>query len=215
AINKYGSIKIIYIHIDDQHPDTMRFLLDCEKWFGIKIEILQSSVKNVDTACRQIGFINSPYGAGCTRLLKKRVRKEWEDKNGNNYTYVWGFDSTEKKRADRLIESMPNSVFPLIENKISKKEAHHILKEAGINRPAMYEMGYPNNNCIGCLKGGMGYWNKIRVDFPDVFKNRCELERVVGGRVFKEFNLIDFPQESGRKPKVICPECDVFCGKNI
>ena len=33
-------------------------------------------------------------------------------------------------------------------------------------------MGYNNNNCIGCIKGGMGYWNKIRVDFPEVFEKR-------------------------------------------
>ena len=32
----------------------------------------------------------------------------------------------------------------------------------------MYDLGYPNNNCIGCIKGGMGYWNRIRKDFPDI-----------------------------------------------
>ena len=33
----------------------------------------------------------------------------------------------------------------------------------------MYKLGYKNNNCIGCVKGQAGYWNKIRKDFPDVF----------------------------------------------
>ena len=37
-------------------------------------------------------------------------------------------------------------------------------------RPLMYDLGYPNNNCIGCVKGGMGYWNHIRKDFPEVFE---------------------------------------------
>ncbi len=37
----------------------------------------------------------------------------------------------------------------------------------------MYDLGYPNNNCIGCVKGGMGYWNKIRKDFPEVFQKRA------------------------------------------
>lgn len=31
----------------------------------------------------------------------------------------------------------------------------------------MYDLGYANNNCIGCVKGGIGYWNKIRIDFPE------------------------------------------------
>ena len=34
--------KIIYIDIDDQHPDSMRFVRDCEEWFETPIEILKS-----------------------------------------------------------------------------------------------------------------------------------------------------------------------------
>jgi len=30
---------------------------------------------------------------------------------------------------------------------------------------------------------GIGYWNKIRVDFPEVFKKRCKMERLIGGRI--------------------------------
>jgi len=41
----------------------------------------------------------------------------------------------------------------------------------------MYRLGYRNNNCIGCPKGGIGYWNKIRRDFPDVFDRMARLER--------------------------------------
>lgn len=50
---------------------------------------------------------------------------------------------------------------------------------AGINIPVMYQLGY---NCIGCLKGSMGYWNKIRIDFPDMFKERAEDERLIGAK---------------------------------
>jgi hypothetical protein len=83
--------KIIYTHIDDQHPDTMRFVKDCERWFGKPVEILQSPYKNVDNAVRLgCGFINSPSGAICTRYLKRRVRREWEIQNEffNTFRYV-------------------------------------------------------------------------------------------------------------------------------
>lgn len=97
ALNKYGNVKVIYTHIEDQHKDTMRFIKDCEAWFGVPIEILQSPLMSVDGACRASGFVNSPYGAACTRLLKKRVRKEWElDHSG--YSYVWGFDCSKRER---------------------------------------------------------------------------------------------------------------------
>ena len=67
--------------------------------------------------------------------------------------------------------------FPLLEHGISKEEAHQILKASGIKRPVMYDLGYQNNNCVGCVKGGMAYWNKIRKDFPEVFEARAKLER--------------------------------------
>ncbi len=55
-----------------------------------------------------------------------------------------------------------------------------MIERAGIELPAMYKLGYRNNNCIGCPKGGMGYWNKIRVDFPEVFERMAALQRELG-----------------------------------
>jgi len=213
TLNKYPDTRIIYTHVEDQHEDTLRFISDCEKWFEKKIEILQSPLKSVNNACRQSRFVKGPHGASCSRLLKIRVRKEWEIDNGNDYVYVWGFDCTEKDRAERLLISMPECehIFPLIDGNIDKAAAHGILEVAGIKRPVMYDMGYPNNNCVGCLKGGMGYWNKIKVDFPEVYKSRCELENIIGGRIFKDFNLIDLPEDRGRMMPVIVPDCGLFC----
>ena len=212
ALQKYGDIKIIYTHIDDQHPDTMRFVNECAEWFGREVEIMQSPLKSVENACRYASFVKTPYGAPCTKYLKRRVRKIWETEN-NPSAYIWGFDMTEQNRAGRICESMPEfeHIFPLIDGNIDKQAAHGILERAGIKRPAMYDMGYPNNNCIGCLKGGGGYWQAIKRDFPDVFKKRCEMEHLLGGTVFKEFYLDEMPEDYGRDLKIIVPDCGLFC----
>lgn len=71
--------QIIYTHIDDQHPDTLRFVQDCESWFGRRIDILKSPYASVENACRASGgrgYINGVHGAACTKILKRRVRKE-------------------------------------------------------------------------------------------------------------------------------------------
>lgn len=208
----------IYIDIDNQHPDSMRFVKDCEKALGKPIEILKSRYGSVENVIKQFRFINGPYGAKCTQVLKKRVRKEWEYLHRDyELTYVWGFDLKEKNRADRLDEATPDvkNQYPLIERGLSKQEAHAILDMLGIKRPVMYDMGYSNNNCIGCVKGGMGYWNKIRVDFPEVFQKMSELEREVGHSCIKGVFLDELEPGRGRMEDEITQDCSIMCYLNL
>ena len=41
-------------------------------------------------------------------------------------------------------------------------------------------------NCVGCVKGGMGYWNRIRRDYPEAFAAWAEAERMIGASILKE-----------------------------
>jgi hypothetical protein len=213
---------IVYTHIDDQHPDSFRFVLDCAKWFDRTIFIIQSPYRNVAAAVRAAGgrgYINGPAGAACTRILKRRTRIEFESlwNHTRPLRYVWGLDAAEEARAAKIVEGMPNlrHSFPLITCGISKDDAHGILKRAGIKRPAMYDEGYQNNNCIGCLKGSRGYWNKIRVDYPTVFAERAALEREVGASCINGCFLDELPPDSGRHHPPICEECGIFCQANL
>jgi hypothetical protein len=104
-----------------------------------------------------------------------------------------------------------NHIFPLIEQNISKEFAHGLLREAGIKRPTMYDLGYPNNNCIGCVKGGKGYWNKIRKDFPEVFESRCKLERDIGASCMTRKYLDELREDEGWDLEPILEDCGIFC----
>lgn len=206
--------KFIYTHIDNQHEDSLRFIKDCEKALGKPIEILQSQYKSIDNVIETFGFINGPYGAKCTDVLKKRVRKEWEY-GKEDLTYVWGFDSSkrERQRAQRTIESM-NKVkheFPLIDRNLTKEDCHGLLRQLDIKRPMMYDLGYRNNNCIGCVKGGKGYWNKIRIDFPEVFEARAKQEREVGHTCIKGIYLDELDPNVGRIEDEVMEECSIMC----
>jgi hypothetical protein len=206
--------KIIYTHVSNQHPDSLRFLHDCETLLGRKIEVLQShKFKSVDDVIETRKCINTPYGAPCTLELKKRVRQQWEQKNGIGHTYIWGYDVNEKRRAERVVKSMPefNHEFPLIENNLTKQDCHAICNRLGLKRPKMYDLGYPNNNCIGCVKGGMGYWNKIRRDFPDVFARRAKQERKIGHSCIKGVFLDELDPNRGNMDTEIFEECGVAC----
>jgi 3'-phosphoadenosine 5'-phosphosulfate sulfotransferase (PAPS reductase)/FAD synthetase len=216
AIAAYGDVHIRYHHINDQHPDTLRFVADCEKWFGLPIHIDQSPYKNVENACRGASFLKGPHGAACSRLLKKRLGKLWELDNPGRHTYVWGLDANEKNRVDGFIRAMPdhNHLFPLVDAGLKKQEIHGMIKSAGIRRPAMYNLGYPNNNCIGCIRGGMRYWKKIRDDFPEVYESRARLERLIspkGHIILKKCYLDEWDGECIGELDMILPDCGMFC----
>ncbi len=206
--------RIIYTEIDDQHPDSDRFLHDCENQIGLKLQRIKSPYGNVDNVCRTMGFVNSPHGAPCTDILKRRERKKWEAMQGKEpLIYVWGFDCTEKDRSERVVEANPQAEheFPLIEHEITKTDAHGYCVKLGLKRPIMYDLGYGNNNCIGCVKGGMGYFNKIRRDFPDVFAARAAMERAVGASCIKGVFLDEIDPSRGRDCVEIMPECSIYC----
>lgn len=212
----------IYIDIDDQHPDSMRFIRDCETAVGKEIRILRSKEYRCVEDCVRVygGFKDARNGfAPCTNWLKKRVRKEWEQENSSyDLTYVWGFDMQEKNRAEKIVEANPQAKheFPLIEQNLSKEEVHGLFDRTfSFSRPVMYDMGYPNNNCIGCVKGGMGYWNRIRKDFPEVFESRAKLERTVEHSMLKDKNgpvyLDELDSDRGDMNTEIFPECGIMC----
>lgn len=206
--------EIIYTHVADQHPDSLRFLHDCEELLGRKITILQSDrYRDVDDVISKTRYINGPGGASCTRVLKKEVRKQWEKDHPDHHIYVWGFDATEKRRAERLETAMADyeHEFPLIEHGLTKEDVHGLADRLGIKRPVMYDLGYPNNNCVGCVKAGMGYWNKIRVDFPEVFKKRAEREREIGHSCIKGVFLDELEPGRGRIQDEILEDCGIAC----
>ena len=210
---------IVYTEIAEEHPDNRRFLADCEQWYGQKIEVLRNEKYSgsIYEVFRKERFLTGPKGAACTRLLKKGVRKEYERPGDRQ---VFGFTAEEADRYDRFLDSNNVDVWvPLIERALGKGDCLGMLKGAGIELPAMYAMGYHNNNCIGCVKGGAGYWNKIRVDFPDTFERMAQMEEHLGRTVCKverggkleRIPLRQLPLDAGDYPNEQQIECSFFC----
>jgi hypothetical protein len=118
----------------------------------------------------------------------------------------------ERKRAERFTDHFPEVIvrFPLIEQELTKKQCVGILQREGIEIPQMYKLGYNNNNCIGCVKGGAGYWNKIRKDFPEHFEKMKRAERSVGHSCIKGKFLDELKPDEGRHTDFQI-ECDFVC----
>ncbi len=181
-----SEVFIVYTNPGSEHPDNERFLKDAAEWFGHPIEQLRSE-KYADTwdVFNKTNFLVSAFGARCTVELKKRLRFKYQLPDDRQ---VFGYTSEEQHRANRFKEQNPGVelITPLIDKGLTKSDCLAIIERAGIKLPAMYELGYRNNNCIGCVKGGAGYWNKIRRDFPETFQRMSELERKIGNTILKD-----------------------------
>jgi len=205
---------IVRCVIGNEHLDNWRFADDISRWLGRPIvELASPKYPDAWAVWEQRRYLNGTKGALCTVELKKKVRQRFEQ---DGDIQVFGYTSEEQARARRFkTENFEvKSRFPLIEKGITKAECFEILQGVGIELPAMYRLGYANANCIGCVKGGMGYWNKIRRDFPDVFERMATLEESLKATVINGITLRQLQPDAGRITDLQLPECGLFCGQN-
>lgn len=223
TIQKWGdicTIRVVNNPIKDEHEDNQRFLKDVEKWLGLDIEVCVNP-KFPEASCEAVWekrrYMSGVAGAPCTLELKKNARKHWEANNKHDWL-VLGFTSEEEHRAKRFRQTeRPNLLTPLIDDNCNKGECFEIIMGAGIELPEIYKLGYPNANCIGCVKSAsITYWNHVRVQHPDVFKKRAEMSRDIGCRLVKVKGKRIFldeldPDAKGRAMKNLDFECGIFC----
>jgi 3'-phosphoadenosine 5'-phosphosulfate sulfotransferase (PAPS reductase)/FAD synthetase len=188
AVEKYGDrCEVLYCDtLAFEHPDNRRFMADVSSWLGTPIKLLQSTeYADIMDVFLRTRWLVGAQGARCTTELKKVPRKEYQLPDD---IQVFGFTSEEGHRIERFKKENFEvfGEFPLFEQGITKSECYARLRAAQIELPMMYRMGYRNNNCIGCVKGGMGYWNKIREDFPEDFARMAKVERELGATILSD-----------------------------
>lgn len=180
ALETDPNTRVIYCDTRAEHEDNIRYRADVEDWLGVKIEVMASDeYHDPADVWERTGWIVGDGGARCTVELKKRLRQQVETEAAGPLVQVMGYSDDEQKRVARFRKANPDVDLRsmLVDKQLSKADCLGIVEQAGIEIPAMYRLGYRNNNCIGCPHGGMGYWNMIRRDFPDVFDEMADRER--------------------------------------
>lgn len=224
-------IRVVYCNTGSEHEDNIRFLCDVEHWIQQPIEVIRSD-KYIDIwdVFEKTGWLVGVGGARCTTELKKRVRQKIEKEWMPDFQ-VFGFDAGERHRAERFRQNNPEVklITPLIRSDddefswctdVDKQTCLGILTEAGIQVPAMYRLGFNNANCIGCVKGGAGYWNHVRKVFPKTFWRMAKLERKFNVAILKTTDnderrkvfLDELDPEAGKHEPMNDISCDLLCG---
>lgn len=218
----YGDAVTIYnTDTGSEHPDNERFIRDCERWLGRKVHVLRSDkFRDVDDVIDRRKFMVSNMGAPCTAELKRRPGDAvWELGD----VEVYGYTVDEEHRVAKWVKNNPERLIecPLIDRKLTKQDCFGILDRVGIVLPTMYQLGFNNNNCIGCVKArdNLNYWRRVRKHFPEVFARRAEQERrlnvainrVTKNKVRREIFLDEIPPGDPKGPDTVKITCGVFC----
>ena len=226
AVDNYGAtntVTIVNNPVAEEDADNRRFMADVSAWLGRPIQIA-TNTKFPDNSAVSVWakrrFMSGPHGAPCTIELKKKARQQWELRENPDW-HVLGFTSEEKDRHARFILTERANVLPLlIDANYTKVDCAMILHDAGIKLPAVYGRGYPNANCIGCVKAtNPTYWNHVRRDDPATFQSRAEQSRALGARLVRVKGKRIFldeldPNAIGRPMKNLHFECGIFCEEN-
>lgn len=216
AVDRFGAdwpVEVLYCDtLAFEHPDNARFLADVSRWVGREIKLLRSEkFRDIFEVFERERYLNGRHGAPCTRALKRAPRLAYQEPWDR---HVFGYTAEEQARIDRFEAENAGLAceWVLRDEGITKADCYRIVAEAGIELPAMYRLGYRNNNCIGCVKGKAGYWNKIRVDFPDAFARMAAMERQLGFALIRlkgtSCFLDELPPDAGRYQS----EPDIECG---
>jgi hypothetical protein len=208
---------LAYCETGAEHPDNERFMADCVRWFDRPIERIRSD-KYVSTwdVFERTRYLAGIDGARCTTELKVAPRLAWQQPTD---THVFGYtaDANDVARAKRLRETYfeMRLATPLIDRGITKAACLDMLIRAGIKPPAMYALGFHNNNCIPCVKAtSPDYWSLVRREFPAEFSRMADLSRDLDVRLCRiddERRFIDEIPADWPVTNPIAPACDFLC----
>lgn len=215
-----ADVHIVNNPVLEEDEDNYRFLCEVEQWLGVTIETAVNSSYPAASAVEvwsKRKFMSGPTGAPCTIELKKRARQEWEAANPVDW-HVLGFTVDEKDRHERFVLSERSNVIPvLIDARLTKQDCVDVIMRAGIAPPRVYGMGYPNANCIGCVKATSAtYWNLVRKTHPVVFGSRARQSRAIGAKLVRHNGERIFldelpPNAKGRALATMDLDCGIFC----
>ena len=211
------SAVVAYCETNAEHPDNARFVADCVRWFGAPVERLKSDTytSTWDVWERRM-YMAGNAGAPCTVELKVAPRLSWQRPTD---VHVFGYtaDANDVARAKRLRETYFEMRIetPLIDRGITKAACIELVERVGIEVPAMYKLGFQNNNCIPCVKAtSPNYWALIRQEFPEQFERAAKLSRELGAKLCRIDDVRRYIDEIPADwPTIdpIQPSCDFMC----
>lgn len=159
----------VFTDVNGEHPDNYRFLAETQYRLGSRLVKITNDGRTIWDVMVETRFLANTRVDICSRVLKREAFLGWLTANCDPASTVisLGIDWTEIHRFDRARPRWAADGWtidaPLCEQPYrDKADAQSWLDAEGIQRPALYELGFSHANCGGgCVKAGIGQFKAL------------------------------------------------------
>lgn len=204
----HDNVRIWFSDTNTEDEDLYRFNNDVERILDHPIEVLDNDGETVWDIFERRKIMGNSRLDPCSHHLKrqplaKKLKAEYP--NPDDAIVVLGMDGIEDcKRTERAAKNqLPYKTwFPLLEEPIVMKS--HIsrdLKQLGIERPRLYDLGFSHNNCGGfCVKAGLGQFAHLLKQLPERYAYHEKKEQEFREFIGKDVSIMRDRRNNETKP---------------
>ena len=205
-----------------EHPDLYRFNRDVERHFGVSITI-DSDGRSPEQVFMDQHMLGNNRAPICSRILKAERLQKFA-KPGD--TLYFGIMLDELPRAARIRSIYSglgiDTEFPMIRDDKAKDKAFDYFRDAGIEVPYLYRIGFDHNNCSGgCVRAGKRSWARLYQFDRATYEDRSRVEREFNEKFnchysfIKDCTLEEFKAQIIKRPNIYQFDDDGWQGECI
>lgn len=197
ALRTYPRDEVAALFHDTQreHTDTYRYLREMAERLGVEITE-RSDGRSVEQVEDDEHALANNRMAFCSRILKAEQRDryfaELRAAGVTEIVSILGFSPHEWQRVQRATMRAEadgfSVIFPLVTTGTTKQQCADWSLALGVRLPSMY-LWSDHANCVGCRRGGKGYWLAVKANEPAVFEKAKAREREYGHTFLKDTTL--------------------------
>jgi hypothetical protein len=184
-----------------EKPETYEYLAYLQTVSPLPIQIIKGKEGSLWEYCKERKILPMRHLRWCSDRWKQKPLTNFRKANLDNreeFITIMGIDYGEKHRINRWKGDI-HAIFPLIDLQMDRKDCIAVIKQAGWKVPA-------KSGCFFCPNMKPMEFGELKIKYPDLFKELCELEKKVLGR-FKEYKAEGWYNEKYPIPELVNRKC--------
>jgi hypothetical protein len=168
----YPLDEVVFADTGGEVPETYQYVKTISRYLrgkGVPFRIVRSVVGKLYDTCERRKVVPSEIWRWCTRDYKiTPIYGYYRSFNSNIHQYLGiAYDETDRMKDSKAPYIL--NVYPLIDEKLGRRDCVDIIREAGLPLPV-------RSGCYFCPFNSLDRWEEIYRGHPDLFAKALKLE---------------------------------------